>query len=1165
MKKTAIIGIYLAGLLCASCTDDLLPSASGEMEDAGGIAFGVSVVEQADMIYDYGRTRAAAGEPALDSATIVANNFGAHAMEGDNPWGVNIHRMPLPFVGIHPGSASTDKEQLATRAPLSEIAGNDLLFHDSLTIWGCVYDPATDYHRFLFNQTLLKKVSGWRSSVHWPYDEGKGKYMRFCAISPAFESMDITLVSPPEYKEGGILTPPTFRYNVPENPGEQRDVLFGCAGAAPAISVTDGPNPGYGGSGTGYYEGQASTQKEQHLGQDDKIINITFQHILSAVRFAQGKMPEGVTIKRITLAHIKSQGVYDPGQVKWGDKTGNPLTWSDDLPEVYSTYTIYPNKSITSYEENVYIDGDSVLFLMPQTLVEGAELQIVLTEASASTVERTLKCSLKDDVWNPGYTVTYKVTIGELKGEYYLVLDTGTGGVTIPKHGETGNETKYSNGAATHETSTSTTSGSFIIHSFRNAKDYSTSSSGTNKHQKADWQMTGFSWDGTGTYSANNRPAWLQSITGWTNVSHEVGQSAGNKTPSDAQGQQTIDYVLEAQSYTHHTTHSAVLALNPAVSNFDLSSYQPDGTSTGTSKTRESANCYIVNAEGNYKFPAVYGNGISGGTTRDLSSNTLFLDHLGKPITSPNIYKQINSYPYEETESGNVATPIHYRNTSSDALITKTEYDALSSSEKANYVQHELKWKRFTKISYDKTANTGSGNPSAISQELIWQDASGLFSVNATAGTNSYEAFSDASEGGFGFVEFTVNTSAAKPGNCVIALKGRRTTSTVLRYYSDDACTTQVGDDVVESSTLAPESEREILWTWHIWMTDEVYPNQTATKVGLADGAVTNDGDQRSAPTKTKTMDELYPSYYNGLKIVQLSNYEGTSTGMLPVNLGWVPDDDVFGLYQQRDTWVEIQLKDAPDKKVHFHIHQDAKPDLITGTSTMYQWGRPTALPMVKTMANATRTVYDKSGTDITGNFEVVTPTSGNNTTNHIPEAIKNPTKMIHKSADHWWNDGNNHLYWNTAKTLYDPCPPGFQVPTIAVFTGMTTDASLSTTESAALNMWLTPTHEYGDKKGGYFYATKHTEPVTSVSERYGPKYYFPSTGYYSGNANSGVLSERYNDRSVGTVWTTDHSYTETKWAGIIYFNTSSGKVKSDMEQNVDAHAIRPVSTTTSP
>ena len=1122
MKKTAIIGIYLAGLLCASCTDDLLPSASGEMDDADCIAFGVSVVEQADMIYDYGRTRAAAGEPALDSATIAANTFGAHAMEGDNPWGMNIHRMPLPFVGIHPGSASTNEEQLTTRAPLSEIAGNDLLFHDSLTIWGY-----TDKGRELFSNILLKKIRGWRSSVHWPYDKEVTKvvtsgqlnpeYMLFYAFSPALEELDITLKNSPGYG-----TAPIISFVVPEEPAEQRDLLYGCSAA---VDVQAGPTPGYGGSGTGYYEGQASTQKEQHLGQDDKTVALTFKHILTAVRFAQGKMPVGVTIKRITLAHIKSQGVYDPGQEKWGNMTGNPLTWSDDLPDKYSTYTIYPNKSITNYEENVYIDGDSVLFLMPQTLVEGAELQIVLTEASAPTVERTLKCSLKDDVWKMGYTVTYKVTIGELKGEYYLVLDTGTDGVTIPKHGDTGTETKYSKGAATHETSTSTTSGSFIIHSFRNAKDYSTSSNGTNKHQKADWQMTGFSWDGTdGTYSANNRPAWLQSITGWTNVSNEVGQSAGNQTPSDAQGQQTIDYVLEAQSYTHKTTHSTVLASNPGVSNFDLSSHQPDGTtSTGTSKTCESANCYIVNATGTYKFPAVYGNSLSGSTVNSYTTPNIFKDHTGADIRYGNIYKQINSYPVQESTA------------------TKDGDN----------------WKKtFTKITYDKTVDA------LPTQEIIWQDVNGLFTCGLTASKGSTDdpCFTT-DDTGFGYVEFTV--SKAQPGNCVIALKGKRRTVVTERTYSDEACTTQVGSDKVISNTLADEAE--ILWTWHIWMTDEVYPNQTATKVGLANGAVTNDATQRSA--LTKTMDELYPSYYNGSKIVQLSNYEGTSTGMLPVNLGWVPDDDAFGLYQQRDTWVEIQLKDATNQKVHFHIHQDAKPDLITGTSTMYQWGRPTALPMVKTIVDTTRTrkIYDKSGTDITASFEVVTPTSGNNTTNNIPEAIKNPTKMIHVSANHWWYDGNNHLYWNTAKTLYDPCPPGFQVPAIAVFTGMTTGAPLSTEESDKLNMWLTPTHEYGDKKGGYFYATKHTAPVTSVSERYGPKYYFPSTGYYSGNANSGALSGQYKDLSVGTVWTTNHNYTETKWAGIIYFNTSSGKVKSDKEQNVDAHAIRPVSTTTSP
>lgn len=1131
MKKTAIIGICLAGLLCHSCTDDLLPSASGEMEDADGIAFGVSVVEQADIIYDYGRTRAAAGKPALDSATITANTFGAHAAEGDNPWGVNVHRMPLPFVGIHPGSASTNKEQLATRAPLSEIAGNDLLFHDSLTIWGCVYDPTTDYHRFLFNQTLLKKVRGWRSSVHWPYDDGQGKYMRFCAISPAFENLDITLVTPPEYRTGtgGTLVPPTFRYNVPENPGEQRDLLFGCAGADPPISVTDGP-PGYDGSGTGYYEGQASTEKEQHLGQDDKVIEIPFQHILTAVRFAQGKMPVGVTIKRITLAHIKNQGVYDPDKGKWGNKTGDPLVWSDDLPdepEAYSSYTIYPNKSITEYEyeENVYIDGDSVLFLMPQTLVAASELQIVLTEGDPAK-EHTLKCSLEGDVWSIGYTVTYKVTIGELKGEYYLVLDTGTGDgdVSVPRDGYTDTEMKYSSGSATHETSTGTTSGNFIIHSFRNAKDYSTAASGTNVHQKADWQMTGFSWTGAASsYSPNNRPAWLESITGWTNVSNEVGNSAGYQTPPE-NGQQTISYTLAAQSYTHQTTHSAVLASNPGVTDFDLSLKQPDGTSSGTSKTtRESANCYIVNATGSYKFPAVYGNSLSGTTVNSYTTPNIFKDHTGADIQYGNIYKQINSYPVQESTA------------------TKDGEN----------------WKKtFTKITYDKTAD---GLPT---QEILWQDVDGLFTCGSTASKSSTDAF-DITETGFGYVEFSV--SKAKPGNCVIALKGRRRTVVTERTYSDEECTTQVGEAVI-SNTLADEAE--ILWTWHIWMTDEVYPNQATEKQPLADGAVTNDKTDEEAQRKAlaKTMDELYPSYYNGSKIVQLQEVGGLSTNkqMLPVNLGWVPDDDEFGLYQPRDTWVEIQLKDDESQKVHFHIHQDAKPEIITGTSTMYQWGRPTALPMVNYISGTARTIYGAGSTSITNSFQEEQVADA---ASSMGAVIGDAKKLVRNTAynNFWWSDAPSapsaHAYWADTKTLYDPCPPGFQLPPSSVFGWMTTsdmESSSIGTEFTTLNMW---SGEYGASQGGYFYALKHSSLPVPDADRYKQKFYFPATSYYApSGSGTPALTTLFvtGDKQHGVCWTGSQGR-------VVDFNsaTPTPSVKLHNDPVVNLHAVRPVSTST--
>jgi len=1179
MKKTAIIGIYLAGLLCASCTDDLISnSTSDAADDADGIAFGVSVVEQADMIYDYGRTRAAAGEPALDSATIVANTFGAHVMEGDNPWGVNIHRMPLPFVGIHPGSASTDKEQLATRAPLSEIAGNDLLFHDSLTIWGY-----TDKGRELFSNILLKKIRGWRSSVHWPYDKEVTKvvtsgqlnpeYMLFYAFSPALEELDITLKNSPGYG-----TAPIISFVVPEEPAEQRDLLYGCSAA---VNVQAGPTPGYGGSGTGYYEGQASTQKEQHLGQDDKTVALTFKHILTAVRFAQGKMPVDITIKRIVLAHIANKGEYNPSSSTWGLSGTN-----------YSTYTIYPNKNITNYEENVYIDGDSVLFLMPQTLVEGAELQIVLTEASAPTVERTLKCSLKDDVWNPGYTVTYKVTIGELKGEYYLVAETGTldspgAAKSTPQDNSTDDDTEHYTLSGKDVLENNVNNGSFIIHSFRNVKDYSTSSSGTNKHQKADWKMTGFSWTADGTYEAKNCPAWITSIDGWNVSGTSVGTTQGEKTPTGEtysdQGYQTVSYTLAPQARAYVANHSSVLNAssgNPSVSGFDLSQKQPNGTTDGLDKTQETANCYIVNAEGTYKFPAVYGNGITGGSVKDLSGNTLFLDHRGKPIEYANIYKQINSYKEELQSEEDYVT---YKNNSvATDIITKADYDAMDASSQTNYTLYTQKKRTYTTVSYDKI--TGG-----LSQELIWQDASGLFTVGETASGEAYNAFDKTTNNGYGYVEFQV--IGHEPGNCVIALKGRRTTVTRTCTYSDTDCNTLVSE--TSSTTTAAAKDAEVLWTWHIWMTDEVYPNKQDYMVNSV--GITND--ESNKEELKKQIDQIYPSYFddtddnkvNGSKIVKLLNADGSDSGkrLLPVNLGWVPDDDEFGIYQPRETWVEIvqpvtDVDEADWNRIHICIRQEAKQECIIGTSTMYQWGRPTALPMVNynKASDNERTIYGASGSaSITDDFQEEQVADA---TSSMAAVIGHAKNLIRNTAhvNFWWHDAPTaHAYWAETKTLYDPCPPGFQMPASSIFGWMTKDDMennigtefLNTNVSKTLNMW---DGELGGNMGGYFYAKKHTTLPVPDADRYLQKFYFPATSYYAKPSESGTqLKNWFADyKQHGICWTYQYDTRESVLGGvnglqgrIIDFNTSSSGVKLDDDLVVNLHAIRPVSTTTSP
>ena len=57
-------------------------------------------------------------------------------------------------------------------------------------------------------------------------------------------------------------------------------------------------------------------------------------------------------------------------------------------------------------------------------------------------------------------------------------------------------------------------------------------------------------------------------------------------------------------------THAEILKARPAKSDFDLSTIN---VATGATVARTTANCYVVQAPGTYKFPLVYGNGVKDG------------------------------------------------------------------------------------------------------------------------------------------------------------------------------------------------------------------------------------------------------------------------------------------------------------------------------------------------------------------------------------------------------------------------------------------------------------------------------------------------------------------------------------------------------------------------
>lgn len=502
-------------------------------------------------------------------------------------------------------------------------------------------------------------------------------------------------------------------------------------------------------------------------------------------------------------------------------------------------------------------------------------------------------------------------------------------------------------------------------------------------------------------------------------------------------------------------------------------------TDTG-SGPYNTANCYIVNAEGSYRIPLVYGNAIQNGLISVDNPSGVFVDHLGKSIAYANIREQVAS-PYPEV----LLSAIQKQEIGYGGTVTMQ----------------------------DGTTTYNFDTQLPFSAEIIWQDASGIFSVSGI----------DIPVSGYGYITFNVaGTGVIQPANCVIALKGKKRKKTW----------TKEGDVWNVSSDWTQTSESDILWTWHIWLTDEVYPNSSSGQKipsnGLVYDATLNQNLERS-------FDEVYPSYYNGGKLATL---ESSNKTILPVNLGWVPDNLTFGLYQPREVWVEIEQlgKDnatSTGNKVHLKIRQEAVPELITGTSTVYQWGRPTALPMKNKLDGTSRTIY-------------ATTSLAAGSISSMGEAIGNPTKM----AIDWNPTAANLWKFSTGKkTLYDPSPVGFQMPESSVFsvfslTGVDGDGNV-------LNM---RTAEGASSKGGYFFTQAHTtaDDLDAATVRYTPKVYMPATGAWR---------DDYTQQSTnfGQYWTSEEAKSMQIWP----IKEESGFIKFGAETLEKEYAlpVRPMQT----
>ena len=245
-----------------------------------------------------------------------------------------------------------------------------------------------------------------------------------------------------------------------------------------------------------------------------------------------------------------------------------------------------------------------------------------------------------------------------------------------------------------------------------------------------------------------------------------------------------------------------------------------------------------------------------------------------------------------------------------------------------------------------------------------------------------------------------------KSGSGVNAGMGLSATSAELLWQDRSGLITSVSinGDYLEftvgsfgggNALIAVKNGSTILWSWHIWATTETLTNLTSINTGSH------------------------------------TNLSGASAPyrVAPVNLGWVPTG---GSGKQ-------------------------------GYCTYYQWGRKDPfIPASSYNSTTNHTVYNISGSTITG------LTYQASTTATIADNIKNPTYHYFNSSTYGSATTTYYNMWDaqvsttenvtsaTKKTIYDPCPPGFCVPTGNLFYYMSNGSSRSMTTWDSTNKGAT-------------------------------------------------------------------------------------------------------------
>lgn len=434
---------------------------------------------------------------------------------------------------------------------------------------------------------------------------------------------------------------------------------------------------------------------------------------------------------------------------------------------------------------------------------------------------------------------------------------------------------------------------------------------------------------------------------------------------------------------------------------------------------------------------------------------------------------------------------------------------------------------------------------SGLNAAVIWQD------VPEGSEIIKYDAVGIEGSGTNAYITFYISADDIRQGNIVIALRGNAGDLT--------------GND-------------NILWSWHIWVTEKDILNPMGAN---------------GSPLPTAVVSH-YPS--------------GSTTTMARFNLGWTDKTNASSTkWPDRRLDIKIVQDDPNGTSCEFYFRQvgDSKHvDSNIGSNLFYQWGRKD--PMIPAASNDSNKSMS-TGTYMDGSIErhYVLELSDHKSPNlssiqantmDYGTPIRNPHIMYKNTVTTGWVGGPSNIthsngtprsdydrthssipynLWSAyartqagkealggkEKTVYDPCPPGFTVPDLYAFCGFA-GSCIYSWGSMPSNL---PYHKNGVEvnEGVNYY----------ISGTSGATIYLPYTGargYQSG--------EIYDVKKTGYYWTDcpdistynrGNDKSGERMSKMIYFNrytydgetpTGDGPIspQADLYKGA-AYSIRPV------